>query len=57
VSVPGLGWEQLFSDAGYFLYLKVGQGNSPAFSASDLLLPERGGFMVEIEGMEGVKNI
>lgn len=57
MSVPGLGWEQLFSDAGSFLYSEVGQGNSPAFSASDLLLPEKGGFMTEIVGMEGVKNI
>lgn len=55
--MPGVGWEQLFSDAGLVLYSELGQGNSSAFSASDLLLAERGGFVIEIEGMEGVKNI
>lgn len=44
-------------DAGSVLCSEVGQGNSRAFLATDLLLPERGGFMTGIEGMEGVKNI
>lgn len=40
VSVPGLGCKKLFSNAGSFLRSEVGQGNSPAFPDSDLLLPK-----------------
>jgi len=40
-SVPGLGWEQLFSKAASFSYSEIGWGNSLAFPDSDLLLPKK----------------